>query len=163
VTKDPAGEFRLGTEELGSDKMELAAKSFERAYATDKTNAEYMSYYGLCAALQWGRIGKAINLCTKAIKIDFKRADFYLNLGRVYLESGNKKGAVTVFKKGLGIDPEHKGLHDILISMGIKEEALLPFLSRAHPINKRLGIFFKRRLPSLLSSKGPKKTPKNKG
>ena len=150
-------------ESLDADDLELAARSFERAFSADKANAEYMSYYGLCSAVKWGRIGRAITLCTKAIKIDFERPDFYLNLGRVYLEAGNKKGAVTVFKKGLGIDPSHKGLHEILISMGIKEEALLPFLSRAHPINKRLGIFIKRRLPSLLSSKGPKKSVKDKG
>ncbi|MBI5560452.1 MAG: hypothetical protein HY883_04195 [Deltaproteobacteria bacterium] len=149
--------FSAGLKYLKTGEMEAATRAFEKAYRENKENPSYMSYYGMCAALKWGKIGLGIELCTKAIKKEFFKADFYLNLGKVYLEADNRKGAVTVFKKGLGIDKDNEELHEMLVILGVRKRPVIPFLGRSHQINKYLGIFFRRTLPDLLRTKGPER------
>lgn len=147
--------FLSGLKYLKTGEMEAATRAFEKAYREEKANPAYMSYYGMCAALKWGKIGLGLELCTKAIKREFFKADFYLNLGKVYSAADNKKGAVTAFKKGLKIDPDNEELHEMLVTLGLRKRPVVPFLKRGNPINKYLGIFFRRTLPDLLRRKGP--------
>lgn len=140
-------EFKKGLLFFKQNNLEKAIKAFEIAYKEDKENAKYMSYYGLCAALKLGEIGLGLELCTKAIKKEFYKTEYYINLGSVYLKADNIKGALTVFKKGLKFDPENEIIHKELVKLGARKNSILPFLKRSNPINKFLGILFRKAIP----------------
>ncbi|MBI3755630.1 MAG: hypothetical protein HY265_05680, partial [Deltaproteobacteria bacterium] len=78
-------QFRQGLSFLKDNNLEKATRAFEKAYKEDKENAKYMSYYGMCAAMRWGEIGLGIELCTRAVKKEFFKTEYYINLARVYL------------------------------------------------------------------------------
>jgi tetratricopeptide (TPR) repeat protein len=146
--------FLQGKRFLKEDNLERALKSFDKAFSEDKDNAEYMSYFGMCRALRAGEIGLGLELCTKAIKKEFFRSELYLNLGRVYLAAGNKKGAVKVLLKGLKFDPNNEDINKVLVEMGFRNKPVLPVLDRSNPVNKYLGILVRRTLPRLFKKKG---------
>ncbi|MBI5599910.1 MAG: hypothetical protein HY890_09305 [Deltaproteobacteria bacterium] len=150
MTEEAKEDFKKGLRSLKKGDMEEAVRAFEKAYRADKENPAFMYYYGMASALKWGKIGTGLELCTKAIKKEFFKAEYYLNLGHVYLASGNKKGAVTVIKKGLRFEPENENLHEMLISLGARKRQIIPLLGRSNPINKYLGIFFRRTLPDFM-------------
>lgn len=143
-------QFIAGKRYLKEDNIDKALRAFEKAYREDKEDAEHMSYYGLCKALRSGEIGFGLDLCTEAIKKEFSRAEFYLNLGKIYLAAGNKKVAIKVFQKGLKYEPENEELNKYLIELGFRKRPIVPILERSNPINKYLGIIFRRLIPGLL-------------
>jgi tetratricopeptide (TPR) repeat protein len=149
----PEEQFKKGIKFLEDDNLDRATKAFERAYKADRDNPKYMSYYGRCAVESWGQIGLGLELCTMAIKKEFYRPEYYVNLGKVYTAAGNKKGAITVIKKGLKYDPENDPLNEMLITLGIRKRAIIPGLKRSNRLNRLLGVFFRRTLPRLFRRK----------
>lgn len=143
--------FKQGLQLLKDNNLEKATRSFEKAYKEDKENAQYMSYYGMCAAMRWGEIGLGIELCTRAVKKEFFKTEYYINLAEVYLKADNKKGAITVLKKGLRFDPENDIIHEELVKLGARKNPILPFLKRSNPANRFLGIFFRKTIPNIVS------------
>jgi hypothetical protein len=109
-----------------------------------------MSYYGMCAAMRWGEIGLGLELCTRAVKKEFYKTEYYINLAKVYIKADNKKGAIAVLKRGLRFDPDNDVIHEELVRLGARKRNVIPFLKRSHPANKFLGIFFRRTLPNLI-------------
>ncbi|OGP14942.1 MAG: hypothetical protein A2052_05465 [Deltaproteobacteria bacterium GWA2_54_12] len=146
-------QFVAGKRFLREDNFDRALRAFEKAWKEDRENPEYMSYYGLCKALRGGEIGLGLELCTKAIKREFFKAEFYLNLGRVYMAAGNKKGAMKVFKKGLKYDQGNEELYKALTALGFRTRPVIPILDRANPMNKFLGILFRRTIPNMFMRK----------
>lgn len=142
-------QFLAGKRFLRDDNIDKALRAFEKAYKEDKENADYMSYFGMCKAVRGGEIGLGLELCTRAIKKEFFKAEFYMNLGKVYLAAGNKKGAIKVFLKGLKFDPQHEDMNRLLIELGFRNKPIIQGLDRANPVNKFLGILFRRTLPKL--------------
>lgn len=142
--------FKQGLQFLKDSNLEKATRSFEKAYKEDKENAKYISYYGMCAAMRWGEIGLGIELCTRAVKKEFYKTEYYINLARVYLKADNKKGAITVLKKGLRFDPENDIIHEELVRLGARKKSILPFLKRSNPINRFLGIFLRKTIPNAI-------------
>jgi len=150
-TKDEAKKhFLEGKRLLQKDRLDRAMRAFGKAHREDRTNPSYMSYYGLCKALRGGDIGLGIDLCTKAIKKEFSRAEFYLNLGKVYLAVGNKKSAVNVFRKGIKFDPGHNELNQRLSELGIRKPPPIPVLDRGNVANRVLGLLFRKTIPGIL-------------
>ncbi len=141
--------FLAGKKHLKEDNIDKALRAFEKAYREDKDMAEHMSYYGLCKAVRSGEIGFGLELCTRAIKKEFFRAEFYLNLGKVYLAAGNKKGAIKVFLKGLKFEPANEEINKYLVDLGFRKRPFVPVLERSNPVNKYLGIIFRRLIPRL--------------
>ena len=84
--------FEAGKRFLAEESLEKALRAFEKAYREDKTNPAYMSYYGLIMALRGGKIGLGLELCTRAIKKEFYRAEYYLNLGRSTSRRATRRG-----------------------------------------------------------------------
>lgn len=146
-------QFLSGKRFLKEENMDRALRSFEKAWKDDRENAEYMSYYGLCKALRGGEIGLGLELCTRAIKKEFFKAEFYLNLGKVYMAAGNKKGAIKVFKKGLRYDHGNEELFKALTDLGCRTRPVIPILDRSNPMNKFLGILFRRTIPNMFRRK----------
>jgi len=147
---DASEEFMLGKDLLRQEKLDRALRAFARAYKVDGERPEHMSYYGLCAALRGGRIGLGLELCMRAIKQGVHKADFYANLGRVYLVAGNKKCALKVFLKGLRFEPRNEEINARLIELGFRKRPVIPMLGRSNPVNKALGILIRRTLPRLI-------------
>jgi tetratricopeptide (TPR) repeat protein len=137
--------FNAGMEHLKDDNIDKALRAFEKAYRGDKSNASYMSYYGMCKALRGGQIGLGLEMCTMAIKKEFYRSEFYLNLGKVYLAAGNRKVAIKVLKKGLRFEPRNQEIHKHLAVLGCRDRPVIESLERSNPINKFLGVFLRKK------------------
>lgn len=159
----PEPDFEEGRRLLEAGKLDKAYRALRRAYGADGSNPEYMSYFGLAAALRTGELGLAMELCTDAIKRDCRRADFYLNLGKVYMAAGNKKGALKALKRGLDLAPDNRELYDLLVKLGAREPPIIPFLKWSNPINVRLGVLFRRTIPDLFRERGPRHLEKEGG
>jgi len=98
-----------------------------------------LSYFGLSLALVRKEMKPAIDLCRRAIEIDFTNGDHYANLARVYAAAGNRKKAITTAEQGLKLLPEHAYLLSVRKSFGIRSQPYVPFLGRTNPINVSLG------------------------
>jgi tetratricopeptide (TPR) repeat protein len=111
----------------------------------------------MVAANRWGKIGLGLELCTRAIKKEYFKSEYYLNLGKVYLHAKNKKGALTVFTKALRFDPDNDEIHEMLIVLGLRKRQVIPFFKRSNILNRILGVFFRRTLPGMMRKKPPGK------
>ncbi len=98
-----------------------------------------LSFFGLSLALVQKKIKPAIDLCKRAIELEFYNVDHYANLGRVYLAAGNRKKAIDAVEQGLKVHPEDKTLLAVRGELGIRSRPAVPFLERSNPINVTLG------------------------
>lgn len=146
-------QFEQGRKLLAEENIDKALKAFEKAYKAEADNARYMSYYGMCKAVRGGEIGLGLELCTRAIKKEFFKPEHYINLARVYIAAGNKKGAMKVLLKGLKHDHASAEINKMLIDLGFRHKPVIPALDRANPLNKFLGILFRRVIPGLVRKK----------
>jgi tetratricopeptide (TPR) repeat protein len=101
--------------------------------------ARGLSYFGLCLALVQKKYKEAIELCNRAIALEFYNGDHYANLARVYLAQGNRKKAVEIAEQGLKVAPDSEYLTRTRGTLGVRSRPSVPFLDRANPINVSLG------------------------
>lgn len=101
------------------------------------------SYYGFLLCKVEKKYKEGLDLCQKAIKRAGEFKDIlpllYLNLGRAYLTSGDKKRAIEAFQKGLKHDKNNHDLRWEIKKLGVRKKPVIPFLDRKNPINKYLG------------------------
>lgn len=123
-----------------------ALNLFLDIYGTDEAppirtpkDAGGLSFFGLALALMRKQMKPAIDLCRRAISLEFYNGDHYANLARVYALAGNRKKAVEAAEQGLKLVPEHDYLLQVRKSLGVRAAPPLPFLDRANPINVTLG------------------------
>ena len=64
-------------------------------------DASGLSFFGLALALMQKKFKPAIDLCRRAIDLEFYNGDHYANLARVYVAAGNRKKAVETASKTL--------------------------------------------------------------
>lgn len=100
---------------------------------------EALSYYGLALAMRRQRLDDATEFCRQAIDRDPIRADYYFNLGQVYLARGEKKLAVRALSQGLRVEPRHSPSLDIQKKLGIRQSPTIEGLDRTNPLNRYLG------------------------
>ena len=81
----------------------------------------------------------AIDLCRRAIDLEFYNGDHYANLARVYLAVGHRRKALDTVESGLKVAPEHEELVKVREKIGVRARPAVPFLDRSHPINVTLG------------------------
>lgn len=98
-----------------------------------------LSYFGLCVALVQKKYKNAIDLCKRALELEFYNADHYINLMKVYLAGGNRKKALETIESGLKLHPEDESLLHARRTLGVRARPAVPFLDRSHPINVTLG------------------------
>lgn len=101
--------------------------------------ASGLSYFGLTVALMRKEHKTAIDLCRRAIDLEFYNGDHYANLARVYVSAGNRKKALETVEQGLKLVPDHPYLTAVRTSLGIRERPAVPFLDRSNPVNVSLG------------------------
>lgn len=116
-----------------------AAMALDKAYGAKAPQPRYVSFYGLCLALEARRMSEAAALCREALGAEFYNADLHWNLGRVLLAAGRRREAHDVLVQGLGWERGHSGIVRELRSMGRRRRPVIPFLARRNPINVLLG------------------------
>lgn len=102
-------------------------------------DASGLSFFGLALALMQKKFKPAIDLCRRAIDLEFYNGDHYANLARVYVVAGNRKKAVDTAEQGLKLVPGHQYLSRVRDSLGVRTRPAVPFLDRTNPINVSLG------------------------
>ncbi len=101
--------------------------------------ASGLSYFGLSLALVEKKYKEAVELCRRALDLEFYNGDHYANLARVYAAAGNRKKALETAEAGLKVVPEHDRLIQVRRELGVRSRPAVPFLDRAHPINVNIG------------------------
>ena len=134
--------FKKGVETLASGKMIPALASFEKALELEDNPAFY-SYFALCIAKERGQVRRAIKLCEEALQKDGENTAHYLNLGKILLHAGNLDDAIMVFRGGLKYGTNLLIIEE-LNKLITRKPPVISFLNRNNPINKYLGIIFKK-------------------
>lgn len=116
------------------------AMRIERERGIERPQMRYLSYYGLGLALSRKPSLDAIRACETAARVDFFNPDFHLNLGKVYLLAGKITKALAAFECGLRLAPSHARLQIEMAKVERRGRPAIPWLSRKHVLNKRLGI-----------------------
>ncbi|HEX2059258.1 MAG TPA: tetratricopeptide repeat protein [Thermoanaerobaculia bacterium] len=102
-------------------------------------DARGLSYFGLALAMMKKQSKTAIELCRRAIDLEFYNGEHYANLARVYAAAGNRKKAVETAEAGLKVAPDHEYLIEVRKSFGVRAAPAVPFLTRSNPLNVSLG------------------------
>ena len=97
------------------------------------------SFSGYGIALRQNKIREGIELCERAVRVEFYEPDHYFNLARTQLLAGKKRAAMRTIKNGLHIDSDHLELNKLNGDFGSRRPNVVPFLQREHPINAYLG------------------------
>jgi tetratricopeptide (TPR) repeat protein len=97
------------------------------------------SFSGYGLALRQNKIREGIELCERAVRVEFYEPENYLNLARTQMLAGKKRAAIRTIKNGLHIDPENTELKALHQQFGARRPNVIPFLKREHPINAYLG------------------------
>src|SRR5436190_23346088 len=79
-----------------------------------------LSFFGLCLALVQRKFKPAIELCKRAIELQFYNAVHHANLARVYVTAGNRKKAMETVEAGLKLHPEDEALLEVRSSLGVR-------------------------------------------
>lgn len=144
-TAAPERSFSRGLRSLAEGKKLEALAYFEASLKLDESTpnlarrARYTSYYGYCLAAALGRTREGLSICRKAAESEFFSPEILLNLARVHLLLDQRREAWDILMKGLGLDPEHEELRSEARRMGIRQRPAIPFLERAHPLNRAAG------------------------
>lgn len=116
----------------------LGAAAEGRATGTELAGVVY-STLGYGIARYQRRIKDGLKLCEHAVKIQYYEPENHLNLARVLLLTSNRKAAVGSIARGLKLDPNHRGLKELRVEIGVRARPLIPFLSRRNLLNQLLG------------------------
>jgi tetratricopeptide (TPR) repeat protein len=112
-----------------------------------------LSYYGCLQALVDRKYRAGVDNCKKALSLLNKGSSFgeemfypvfYLNLGRAYVAAGKKNDALDAFRKGLKYDNGNSDILKEMRGLGVRKQALVPFLDRSNPINKYIGMILRK-------------------
>ena len=102
-------------------------------------SASGLSYFGLCLMLVQKKTKQAIELCKRAIELEFYDGNHYANLARVYIAAGNRKKALDTLRQGEKEHPDDETLQQVRRQLGVRSTPPVPFLDRSNPINVTLG------------------------
>ena len=99
------------------------------------------SYLGYCLARERRQFKTASGLCIEALKQEPEQVVHYLNLGRIYLEAGQKGLAIKTFRQGLRVGRNRIIVRE-LKKLGFRKQPVFVALPRSHPLNKYSGLAF---------------------
>lgn len=179
----PAEAMQRGIEAVRKEEYLLGLTLLGQAYSAgrDIPAPDGLSYYGLCVALVQKKFKPAVELCKKAIEMQFYHGEHYANLARVYVAGESRRKALTTIERGLQVVPDDDELLRLRNDLGLRRKPPIPFLSRSNPLNVAIGrarharqvadverekekhgkrqLKAKGKAPGKASSKGPKQAP----
>ena len=144
-TRSAEMSFRKGLIALEERRYLEALAYFESSLNLEEKSGnpaprmKYLSYYGLSLSLAAGRTHEAIEMCERALSVEFYNPDLYLNVARVYLSAGERRRAHKAICQGLRIEKGHAGLINELKRMGLRRRPVFAFLPRNHILNRFTG------------------------
>lgn len=151
----PVEYFRQTKALLREGKQKEALELLRSAVLHYPNEPTLLSYYGRLLAIVDRKYRIGIETCQKAIEKLRATEDqeeslvypvFYYNLGKAYLAAGKRKESVDAFNKGLSYDPGNYDILKDLQSLGLRrKKPPIPFLDRANPLNKYIGIALNKR------------------
>ncbi|MCD6378991.1 hypothetical protein J7M07_00920, partial [bacterium] len=130
--------FLKASENIKRGNYSGGKEYLERAVKIAPDNPLYLSFLGVCTAMQGDRI-KGKSLCAEALKRSSSEPILYVNLGRVLLEDGKRNEARRMFLKAYWMDRTNAAAALELSGMGIRRNQVIHFLSRNNPVNIFLG------------------------
>ncbi len=111
------GRYRQGRESLGNQDFENAMTFFGQAVYLDESVPDYHYYYGI-TLLRNKKIKDAEASIRKALHLSPYNADYFAELGHIYLKLGFMTRAKNTFDKALRINPSQaaaaEGMNKIL-------------------------------------------------
>ncbi len=122
-----------------------SALNLEERCGSAARRMKYLSFYGLSLSLAAGRTEEAIEICERALAVEFYNPDLYCNVARVYLASGQRRRAWRSICQGLRLERRHEGLLALLRTMGVRRRPVFGFLPRHHFLNRLTGRMAARR------------------
>ena len=102
-------------------------------------SATGLSFFGLCLGLVQRKFKIAVDLCRRAVDLEFYNGEHYANLARVYIAAGQRRKALEAIEAGLKVAPDHEAIMKVRGLLGVRARPAVPFLDRSHPINVTLG------------------------
>ena len=144
-TLSAENKYREGLAALSAGRAEEASELFEKAMRAERRHnvtqpqMRYLSYFGLSVALAQGANKDALRACEMAVRKEVYNPDLFLNLGKVYAMAGRMSKALTIFSKGLKLDPRHRGLRLAMKNLDRRGRVSVGWLDRSHPVNTLLG------------------------
>jgi tetratricopeptide (TPR) repeat protein len=141
----PGDAFSKGLDAVARGEFHEALSHFEATLQAQRRSPAIqpgmraLSYYGLCLALSSNRLREARELCETAVEEEFYNPELYLNLGRVYLRSGDRARAFGSFVRGLQLNPRDAALVRQIRRLGVRQPLVIGFLGRGHILNRLLG------------------------
>ena len=139
-------EFKAGLTLLRDNYPQKALPHMRRAVELDKNNPYYMSYLGVILARSERKWAEAEQLCDSAVRIKRNQAQLYLNLAEVYATAGRRDDAVEALQSGVKFARRDVRLNIALNRLARRRSPIFNFLSRQHPLNKKLGVLRHRTL-----------------
>jgi len=111
--------------------------------ATEESSPAVLSGLGYCLARERHQYKKGLDLCSRALDLDPNNPSHYLYLGRIYLLANHPAQAIRIFRRGIkfGLVQEFR---KELERLGVRKTPVVAVLSRAHPLNKYLGLVMKK-------------------
>lgn len=130
-----------GKAAVRAEQYLLAVNTFAEVYGDGYRDgtAEGLSYYGLALALVTKKYRESIDLCRKAIKLQFLNPNHYVNLAKVFIAAGSRKKAVDALEDGLKVLPRDRVILAYWKELGVRSRPPIGFLSRENPLNVALG------------------------
>lgn len=101
--------FNDGVAAIRDGKYDVAAKLFEKVVADQPRNAQARFYLGV-AQQNLNQLPAARTSYEKAVQLDPKLSDGWVNLTALLLDSGDAAGALPLVERGLAGTPKHPGL-----------------------------------------------------
>lgn len=108
-------------------EAELAYRSIIKA---QPNNADALHLLGILA-IQIGKHQPAADLIERAIKVDGKRAEFYINRAKALTGLEQNEAAVASCRRAIALKPDHPGAHinmgNALVGLGAHDEAVASY------------------------------------
>ncbi|HSN69032.1 MAG TPA: tetratricopeptide repeat protein [Thermoanaerobaculia bacterium] len=155
---DSTEAMRRGIQAVRQEEYLLGLSLLTDAYSSrrDVPPPDGLSYYAVCVALVQKKFKPAVDLCKKAIELQFYHPEHYANLARVYMAAENRKKALATVEQGLKVMPEDESLLKLRGELGLRRKPPIPFLPRNNALNVMLG---RARHAKQVDAAGKKKSP----
>ncbi|MFI5294538.1 MAG: tetratricopeptide repeat protein [Thermodesulfovibrionales bacterium] len=133
---------------LGKGNRKGALEMAREALQLFPEDPFFLSHSGYLIAVVEKKKREGCTICEESIRVmsktpsedkEFFYPILYLNLGKAYLASNQRKAALDAFREGLKHDSKHKELQSHTAKLGWRKNPVIPFLDRSNPINKYLG------------------------
>jgi Flp pilus assembly protein TadD len=131
--------FNQAIELLSRNRTPEATRKLEEALQIAPKNSAYLSYYGLCIAMDRDDFDAAVKLCERAVRLNPNDPIGRVNLGKVYRLQGSNAAAYEEFIEAWETDRLHPAPAAELSRMGIRRPPVIRFLPRSSWPNVLLG------------------------